>query len=190
MKKTILILAFVFISGNIFAQPIQFGVKGGFTVLSTDIKNEGFNAQRLRSKDTGFSVGAYGRFTMPMTGLYVQPEFMYNHAVYKLDTDQFTGKVKYNNFELPVLVGFKLFFLRANAGPVFNLSTLDKSNNVYNIYRPNVGWAAGIGATLLNKLEIDLRWQGYFGKSKDFNLGYQDLKVKDGFTSITIGYLF
>ena len=198
MKKFILVCAVLCLTTiAASAQMVRFGVKGGITMLSTDVKGvasagEGHRWTEFKSKDAGWNLGVMARINLPLTNLYVQPELIYNHAAYKIfDTDGKSAKLRYGNVELPVLLGFKILFLRANVGPTFTLATVDK-NDVYEVKRPDVGFQAGLGATL-GKITLDVRYHGYFAKKwKDINFNdiTDKLKANDGYWGISLGYFF
>lgn len=194
MRRILMIIALVSITAAGMAQPLKLGVKAGMSINSVDITSIDDAASKVKSKDVGFTVGLVSRFTLPLIGLSVQPELIYNHSKYNIhDVNGINHKVSYNNLELPVLFGLNLLFIRLNAGPVFNLKTFKDKDNYFDVYRPNVGYAAGVGVTLLGRLDFDLRWQGYFsGKNKNFTLRNQDqaLKVSNTFITISGAYFF
>ena len=196
MKKGILVcVVLCMVATTASAQLIRFGVKGGITMLSTDVKGVAGSDNRwteFKSKDMGWNLGVMARINLPLTNLYVQPELLYNHAAYKVfDTSGKSAKLRYGNIELPVLLGFKILFLRANIGPTFTLATIDK-NDVYKVERPDVGFQAGLGATIKN-ITIDVRYHGYFNKKwKDINFTDvgDKLKANDGYWGLSLGYFF
>ncbi len=192
MKKTIVLIISLLFAGTLAAQPLQFGVKAGLTMLSTDVRSWNDAREKLKANDVGFTAGIMARLNLPVPGLYVQPELIWNNARYKItDSEGKKTKEAYNNLELPVLVGFKLLFFRANVGPVFNLKTFEKGSNNYDIHRPDIGYQAGFGVTL-RKFEVDFRYHGYFGKStKGFSAEHLNdkIKVKNSYLSLTLGFL-
>ncbi len=145
----------------------------------------------FKSKDMGWQAGLMARINLPLTNLYVQPELMYNHAAYQLFNGGEREKLSYGTIELPVLLGFKILFLRANVGPTFTLANIT-GGDIYTIETPDVGFQAGLGVTI-KKVTIDLRYQGYFAKKwKDIDLGdiTRKLKANDGYMSVSLGYFF
>jgi len=194
MKKLILVCAVLCLTaGTASAQLLRFGVKGGLTMLSTDVKGVANSSSQwtdFKSRDMGWNLGVMARINLPLTNLYVQPELVYNHAAYKIfDTSGKSAKVRYGNVELPVLLGFKILFLRANLGPTFTLATADK-NDVYKVDRPDIGFQAGLGVTIKN-ITLDVRYHGYFNKTrKEINFGdiKDKIKANDGYWGISLGY--
>ena len=198
MKKIILVLAVLSLTAaTASAQLVRLGAKAGLTMLSTDVKGvsnaaQGTRWDQFKSKNIGWQAGLMARINLPLTNLYVQPELMYNHATYQLlKTGGESEKLNYANIELPVLLGFKLLFLRANVGPTFTLANIT-GGDVYTIKTPDVGFQAGLGVTV-KKVTIDLRYQGYFAKKwKDIDLSdvAQKLKANDGYLNLSLGYFF
>lgn len=196
MKKLILVCAVLCLTASTAsAQMIRFGVKGGLTMLSTDVKGylamDDSPLSQFKSKDVGWNLGLMARVNLPLTNLYVQPELIYNHAAYEMvEEDGGSEKLKYGNIELPVLLGFKVLFLRANVGPVFTLGTLNSGN--FDVKRPDVGFQAGLGVTI-KKITLDVRYHGYFEKKwKELTMDrVQDkLKANDGYWGVSLGYFF
>lgn len=193
MKKTLLIILFAVIAGVASAQPIKLGVKAGMSFNSVDVSSVEDAFSKIKSKDVGLTMGLVSRFSIPFTGMFAQPELVYNHSRYKVTNasgDKFN--ISYNNIELPVLVGLNLLFVRLNAGPVFNIATFESGSNNYNIKRPDLGYVAGFGLSFA-KFDLDLRWQGYFrGKKKHFTVDRpdQNLRVNNTFVTLSASYFF
>ncbi|MCD7962786.1 MAG: PorT family protein [Rikenellaceae bacterium] len=192
MKKLFVLVLVCLVVSGVSAQPLKIGVKGGLTFLSTDAVSKISTDNRIKSKDVGFTVGVVSRFTIPVIGIYAQPELVYNYAKYNVYRMDDARKLTYNNLELPVLFGLNLLFIRINAGPVFNLKTFDGKDNYFHVYRPNVGYIAGLGLSL-GRFDFDVRWQGYFSKeNRKFDLNYvnQGIKVNDKFITTSFTYFF
>ena len=177
------------------AQMIRFGVKGGITMLSTDVKASVNSSERweaLKSKNVGWNAGLMARLNIPLTNVYVQPELIYSHASYKLtDNSGNSEKLKYGNIEIPVMLGFKVLFLNANVGPTFTVATMS-DGDFYKIDRPDVGFQAGLGVTI-KKITLDVRYHGYFSKKwKEIDFGdvTDKLQARDGYWGVSLGYFF
>lgn len=197
MKKFIFVFALLSLTAaTASSQMIRLGVKGGLTMLSTDIddvtNSSGSQWTEFKSKNMGWNLGLMARVNIPLTGLYVQPELIYNHAAYRMfDTSGKSSKIKYANIELPVLLGFKILFLRANVGPTFTLATID-DGDLFKVERPDVGFQAGLGVTV-KKFAIDVRYHGYFNKAwNDIKISDVGNKIKanDGYWGVSLGYFF
>ncbi|MDR0955160.1 MAG: PorT family protein [Rikenellaceae bacterium] len=198
MKKIVLVLAVLTLTtATASAQLFRLGVKGGVSMLATDVKavsDAGQSDQwdEFKSKGLGWNAGLMARINVPLIGLYVQPELLYNHATYQMfDKSGKSTDVDYGNIELPVLVGFKFLFLRVNAGPTFTLANIEGSD-VLAIEKPSVGFQAGVGLGL-KKFTLDVRYQGYFDKEWG-DIKFDDvtdkLKTNDGYWGVSLGYFF
>ena len=178
MKKLSIIIAIICLSTAGYAQ-FTFGPKVG--ISSSNIKVDANDGVKSGDNKVGFQIGAFARFG---ESLYLQPELTFTSAGGEIKLsddggqtyDQIT-KLKYNQLDLPVLVGVKLGdFFRINVGPVFSLilsqdvresgasATIDEVNNNYN--KGVIGYHAGIGVDLGNLL-FDLRYEGDFSKLGD-----------------------
>lgn len=199
MKKMILLVAALALTAAASAQPIRLGLKAGMSMHSTDIgaaqavwQGQPNAWSDFASKDIGWHAGLMARINLPLTGLYVQPELLYNHTSYELARDAGgTEKLTHGTIELPVLLGFKVLMLNANVGPTFTLANIT-GGDIYTIESPSVGWQAGLGVTLKD-LAIDVRYQGYFEKRwKEIGAGdvVDQLKANGGYWNVSLGYFF
>lgn len=100
--------------------PIRFGIKAGIQSQSLHASKDEVLGVFSADKDFGYQFGFVARINFPM--LYIQPELNYAKHRFTMDMeDGATTKVKVNNIELPILVGWKIAFVRLFAGPVFTL---------------------------------------------------------------------
>ena len=84
--------------------------------------------------------------------------------------DGATTKVKVNNIELPILVGWKIAFVRLFAGPAFTLMN-DTGNKLKNtsaainteLAKSLVGYQLG-GGVEFGRVNVDMRYGGQFKK--------------------------
>ena len=109
-----------------------------------------------------------------------QPEISYSHSVLKIsgmhNENRYSTKIKSNIVQIPMLLSFRLWMFRFNAGPVFTLMdnanyqlpTADdniKQMTIGRIY-PTITYAAGISAKLSKRMMLDVRYADQFpGKS-------------------------
>lgn len=107
----------------------------------------------------------------------IQPEISYAHSVLKIsgkhNNNTYDRKVKSNVVQIPMLLSFRAWRFRFNAGPVFTLmdntsymlSVPDeinyKSMTIGPIY-PTVTYAAGISVKLGQIIMLDLRYADQF----------------------------
>lgn len=135
MKKLVLLFLSLAIGGSLMAQLPNFGIRGGLTTskLTTNLSENFSSDNKL-----GYQGGVFVRLNLGK--LYIQPELIYNHRSTKLEyevtpvADNENQKVgvrsdmKIGTFDIPVLVGFKLFDtklmnLRVFAGPNISFET-------------------------------------------------------------------
>ena len=171
MKKILLsacILAVTIISAH--AQSFNLGIKAGInsSKLSTDFAKE---ENRL-----GYQVGLWAR--LGAAGIYVQPEAYLGSKGGKFTAfddgsgeQQADAKVNFTTLDIPVLIGTKIGFDKANlrfmAGPVisFNLdkdrkfgSAYDQATDIKN-YK-NQAWGGQLGAGVdLGSFSVDIRYE-------------------------------
>lgn len=174
MKKLLIISVFALLAGGATAAgPVEFGVKAGLNSANFD-----FNRHHLSDSyyafskaRTGYHAGAWMR--LGFAGMFVQPEFLYNWNRYDMNvlngSQEATSKIRVQTLEVPVLAGWKLFVLRVNAGPVFNLMNKTKhSGGVVeraDMLKPSVSYTAGFGLDISN-VSVDLRYNGTFERAK------------------------
>jgi opacity protein-like surface antigen len=182
MKKLILIVLSVFIMSPTFSQ-IKFGLKAG--VSTTNIKME--DIKTLTSGDThylvnalkganyGFHGGAFVRLSL--MGFYVQPELLfasrtdeYTIADASTPASEIVKKQKFNQVNLPIMLGLKLGPLRLNAGPSARLlinspkDLIDDPDLKSRYHSLTWGYEAGLGIDIIKRITLDLRYEGSLQK--------------------------
>ena len=177
------------------AQPlkVEWGFMAGINVpdyktdmKTTDIKNKlGWQAGIVTSLKFGW-VSLDPQIFYVRQGIRIRPE----------GSDEIV--VKSNSVDVPVLVAFRpVRFLRIFAGPVFTVvnSSKQKSDNDlfdFGRVRPTLSYSAGVGATVLKHLTVDLRYNGQFKAKTDVVLpdGSQLDKLRTYNVALNVGYLF
>ncbi len=208
IKKNLLLLGLALtfsllsISSAQALSPIRFGVKAGFQGQSLNMHPK--NVGDLLSSDGngGYLVGAMMRVSLGVVPLYIQPEVVYSHSSYTMKDETAAASAKYavNNIEVPVLLGYKIFFLRLMAGPTFNLmnktnvksGTLPSGLNT-DLDKYALGYQVGLGVELLKHLNIDLRYDGQF-KQATQSITYGDVmeqfKTSVNTVQVNVGWMF
>ena len=182
MNNRILLFLPLFLLSIYASAQIELGVKAGLATSS--LQGESFSFSRsgrqdlkfaLEDANYGFQFGALLR--LPLSDLLtLQPEVTFNSAknTYRLDDpDTPASSVvfdeRYNDVNVPVLLSYKIAFLRLNAGPVghFYLSSTDDLKDAAGIDRTfdtfNLGYALG-GSIDIGPLTLDVRYDGNFAK--------------------------
>lgn len=179
MKKLVLLLTTIcFLSIKLHSQGIEFGMKAGLN--SIDLASEGIsiftkdnNEFKLAFHEANYGVhfGLYSR--IDLMGLFIEPSFLFNSNSVNYRLDNFTegglsSSIKnenYNNLDIPVMVGIRLFFIRIYGGPVAHLH-LNSTSDIFDIEGydqqfkdATYGYQLGAGLDLWN-LRVQLNYEG------------------------------
>jgi hypothetical protein len=218
MKKLALALAAVAsvgLASSAQAQGIRFGLKAGANLsnVSGDLTNEDIYKNKF-----GFVGGAMLNVGLIDKVLSLQPEVLFSQKGFKYadnsftvlgNTNRFTGNRTYNYIDVPVLLKVRAAGLFFEAGPQYSylLNVRDKAEytvngstvsnsaanqNLDNVRRNEIGYAAGLGYEASNGFLIDLRYNGSFTDfAKDgYNGSNQDLRnARNSVFQASIGYL-
>jgi opacity protein-like surface antigen len=181
MKKLLAIVFIVLLSIPAFSQ-IKFGLTAGVSTTSLNMPTiktvtsgtTSFTVDGLTAAKYGFHGGAFLRVTL--FGLYIEPELLFSTRTneYTVTNVQSTlatvAKQNFNKLDLPVMVGFKLGPLRIDAGPSGSLLINSPKDLIANPdYKSNytkmtIGYQAGLGFDLFNRLTFDVRYEGSLKK--------------------------
>jgi hypothetical protein len=181
MKHRRRILTFLLLLCNIcvFAQ-LRFGVKGGIGTYDLGVNDaikivQGGNEFLLNVQDAkyGYHIGLV--LQAKLSSFILQPEIVFNSNSVDYGFGQSNGgspqpfTEKYQNLDIPILMGLKAGPLRLMAGPVAHYFLSSSSelfefeNYAQKFKELSYGWQAGIGLDFLN-LMIDFRYEGNFSK--------------------------
>jgi hypothetical protein len=166
MKKIIIFIFLVFLTGEIYAQ-FAFGLKLGYNASKLHTGLDSIKS----SFSSGFHVGAFARIGKKV---YLQPELYYTlqGSVLTSNLSNWKQKITIGTLDIPVLVGFKIINLKAinwriMVGPMASFIVNSKINNVNSAINPvtsadlkKTNWyiQAGTGVDFLF-LTLDLRYQ-------------------------------
>lgn len=197
MKKILTALGLlVCFSGS--AQIFQVGLRAGINVQGMSVS--GFTADPNASLkeisspgyQTGWHAGVYSR--VKVLGFYVQPELLFRRftASYEFTTDGGVEKadLAVNQLDIPLMVGYKLLWFRANLGPVYSQPISSTSNLGKGFNNGTWGYQAGIGFDFW-KILLDLKYEGSFtsfGESITFNGVTYPLNSYPGGFVLSVGY--
>lgn len=204
MRKILLLTLALFCGYGIAnAQSIvQFGVKGGLLINSSNLKYTSSNNSLKydhSSTKPGFELGFQARVRLPL-GFLIQPEVVYSRTSGKFPADGGESlKIRSNWIEVPVLVGWKVSIFRLMAGPSFRFPMDEVLNAGREEARVTpqldnfiMGYQAGVGLDL-GRLTIDARYCGNFTNITDESVAganyIPDLKVNERKVAISIGYM-
>ena len=192
------------------AQFLKYGIKGGvnssnISIDKTTITNvptiagaRNFVIEQGNSQ-LGFHFGAFGR--IQVLGLFIQPELLFTQSrgefIFSEQDMSSTAAAtttitsqKFNKFDVPIIVGWKLGPARIGLGPVasFTLGEKDglqdkmktlvgETSTVDNAINKAVfGYQVGLGLDILKIATFDVRYEGNLSKlGESINIGTQEV---------------
>lgn len=192
---------------------VRFGLKAGLSTTSVTMDDlmtltsgeTEYLVDALSGANFGFQLGGFMR--LGMAGIYLQPELMFTsrtdeYTATDLDNpaDAIIKKQKFNQLELPVMVGFKLGPVRIHGGPsamflINNPSDLIENPDYTTVYK-NLTWGyqAGLGFDLIKRITVDLRYSGSLMKyqTEIQSVTGEDVTLDDRPSAfiLSVGYMF
>lgn len=166
---------------------VDWGVIAGMNMADYKIKEVSPSTrwEDVRN-EVGFQVGLMA--SVDVWRLSIEPQLLYVRNKVNLTKDGQTSSIKGNSLDVPVLVAFRLLGpVRLMAGPVFtvlNDNTGLKDISIQQL-RSTCSYAVGIEARFLEKVRIDLRYNGQF-KQKETAIGKVDVNT----FALNLGYYF
>jgi opacity protein-like surface antigen len=207
MKKFIVIILAVVLAAPLYSQ-VNFGIKAGFSTdfpyKSQDLVDGGVDLvlEDLENAQWGFQGGLFMRAAFG--GFFVQPELLIATATNTLtlegtvDGDPFNEVLdqKFTKLNIPVMVGFKVAFLRLQAGPAASILFTDPKEltdvkATYN--KATFGYQAGLGFDLFKKLTVDVRYEGNLSKfGEEVEISGETFAFDDRSSSLIlhVGFMF
>ena len=193
MKKLILIFACLGITAVSFGQ-FTFGPKVGFSTsrLTTDLPD-------IKAKvRANFQLGVFARFGEK---IYLQPEIFYasRGGTFKHESNDGDQKIKFNNLDIPLLVGFRIInlevvSLRVFVGPTASF-VLNKDMEVEDVVDDpipedafrNVQWGIDVGGGVdLLFLTLDLRYE--WGLNNLYKADAESNYIKNSLFIVSLGF--
>lgn len=206
MKKAIFF--FFLLALTPFAAEAQFkiGLRGGLS--TTDLNSETVNTNGLRlaidDASYGYHLGLFVRGHLSER-VYLQPEFLFNSNSVDFKLEGFgTGlgnrilTEKYQNLDIPFMLGYKLGPLRLEGGPVGHVhirskSDLDELDGYEKRFEDfQLGYQVGGGFDIW-KFLIDVRYEGNFNNfGEHMRIAGQEVKFSQNPSRIvfTLGFAF
>jgi len=191
MAKIIGIFILVFLSVNVTAQKMNFGIKGGINVSNQEIK--GIAAPSGGQVSSNSIIGYYaGCFinVKPIRKVGVQPELLLN----SVGSEQYSSMYRYNYLSLPLMFKFyPVNIINVYVGPQFSyfLSENIKYDYLHSPYassdnRPfETALSFGVGLELPFGLIADVRYTK--GLSNTLDPKYNS-DIKNKYIQIGLGY--
>ena len=163
---------------------VRLGLRLGLS--TSQLEAEDFNilqngAERFKLALQDAQYGIHGGLVIQaeVGNIILQPEVLFNSnsADFTLEDFQTPGEVvtrkeKYQYLDIPVMLGYRLGFLRLHAGPVGHiyLSSTSEITDVEGFKEDfkglTVGWQGGLGLDI-GPIAVDLPYEGNFNKFAD-----------------------
>ncbi len=185
---------------------IRYGLRAGLS--SSQLSQESIQANgvslAIQDANYGYHFGLFGRVKLTQHW-YLQPEAVINSTSVDFKVTDFQDGLmekvlteKYRYLDIPLMLGFKLGPLRAEAGPTGHVYMASKSElediggyeRRFNDF--NLGYQAGFGLDIW-RLMFDLRYEGNFQKfGEHMSIGGQQVNFSQRPTRwvATVGYSF
>lgn len=177
MKKLFFTLLLSAFSWALLAQsPINVGVHGG--ISNTKIKVKDIGHVLKSGSNTGYMVGVFARVNLGP--IYLEPSLNYAHKEGEVKNDSYTSNLKYNSFDIPVMVGLHILDLpvvklRAYLGPVASFTGKLKWNEgKFGTHLDNdkMMWNGKVGVGVdVWKLTFDIDYEKGLKKFQDNDAG-------------------
>jgi opacity protein-like surface antigen len=182
MKKLLLFLLTIFVVLPSFSQ-FKAGLKAGLsttTLTMEDIKTinsttASYTVEKLKGANFGFHGGLFLRLSV--SKLFIQPEVLFSstsneYTITDLATPTLNETIKqtFNKLSIPVMAGLKFGPLRLDVGPAASLligspKELIDDPDLKALYsKMSFGYQAGLGLDIINKLTLDVRYEGSLQK--------------------------
>ncbi|MCB2196025.1 MAG: PorT family protein [Bacteroidetes bacterium] len=220
MKRIFLIALLIIPFTMVSNAQIKFGIKAGIT--STSIKADDvinvandpnattYNELKVKGQNAkvGFQGGLMARITI--VKLYVQPELLFTSTSGEVEVSElYNGTVvdgtqkikeqKFNQIDIPIMVGYKIGPARIQGGPIATIvlnstSALKDYNNYEEEFNGATwGYQVGLGLDLGKKITIDAKYEGNLSKLGDGIKVAGETRNFDSRNSqfvVTLGYFF
>jgi hypothetical protein len=193
MKKAIsllMLLTALVLSQPMQAQSINFGVKGGMNNNEMKFDQSVFDSENR----FGFFIGPTLKVALPLGGLGVDIAALYDQRESKIESNGQEATLKSQSLQVPINIRYGVGLgsvanLFAFAGPQFGFNLGDKTKELYKnamdwtLRSSNVSANVGLGATLLNHLQITVNYNFALGKTGEIEVWDATKKTWDAFTN-------
>ena len=173
MKKLFFTLLLGSFSWAVIAQsPINVGVHGGISNNKIKVKDIGHTLKS--GSNTGWMVGAFVRVNLGP--IYLEPSLNYAHKEGEVKTEHAKSSLKYNSFDIPVMVGLHVLDLpvvklRTYLGPVASFTGKLKSFG-HKLDNDKMMWNGKVGVGVdVWKLTFDIDYEKGLKKFQDNEFG-------------------
>lgn len=209
MKRLIIVVVAALLAAPAFSQ-LDWGIKGGLSSNNLSIEQTidlGASGDLILEQVKEASYGFHGGLFLRLTalGIYIQPEILFTSSENKIritepgETLSEIRSQQFNKLDIPIMLGFKLGPMRINAGPAASIKIgspkeLFDTSNYENLYKSaTFGYQAGVGLDILNKLTLDVRYEGNMNQFGDkLTIGDQTFALDQRSSAIifSLGFIF
>ena len=201
MKRILGLLFVISLMAAVPAQAqIKFGVKGGLNLAGAPSDIESIQGL-VASGTTGFFVGPMAKVSIPILGLGIEADALYSRTGSEISGEKINKNsieipiyLRYD-FSLPILNNIAVPFLAA--GPQFGYAfgSTDELTDwgKYEYKKSNMSLNLGVGAILLNNIQVHLNYNIALGKTSEMKVGDVMTKAIDSKTNtwqVSAAYLF
>ena len=191
MKK-VLLLVFAAVALSLPSQAqVKFGLKGGLNLTSMSFDKDA--ADNALKNKAGFFIGPTVKVGLPVTGLSIDASALYDQRESKMEKDGKEATLKSQTLQVPINIRYGVGLgsvanLFAFAGPQFGFNLGDKTKEIYKnamdwtLRSSNISANVGLGATLLNHLQITVNYNFALGKTGDIEVWDATKQTWDAFT--------
>jgi hypothetical protein len=188
--KRLLFLAAILFSFQLANAQLKVGLRAGLNSTTTQVNeivqnSTGIDEYRVSAgkANYGFHFGLMTRVSL--LGIYVQPEVLFISTSSQVKIDNLVENTSslinqdFKKLDIPIMIGLKLgpdaFALRVNAGPIASIklsgnSVFESVANVQpteDLKKATWGYQAGVGLDLLDKIGLDVKYEGSLTKLGD-----------------------
>ena len=179
MKK-ILMFVFAAVALSLPSQAqVKFGLKGGLNLTSMSFNKS--SAEDAIKNKAGFFIGPTVKIGLPVSGLSLDASALYDQRESKMNVNGTEETLKSQSFQVPINIRYAVGLgsvvnLFAFAGPQFGFNLGDKSKEIFNnaldwtLRSSNVSANVGLGATVLNHLQVTVNYNIALGKTGEVDL--------------------
>jgi hypothetical protein len=179
-NKVILVIFMLWLIYPLTYSQIKFGIRGGINSSrlagSSEINTGDYKIEIPRYSAMGFHVGLIGQ--IQLFNFFIQPELLYTSTrndlnLYNLNSanpnEAKAISQKFNQIDIPVMLGFKMKIFKLEAGPVatFLVSNNSDLNSIthYDMQwnKATIGYQAGVGLDV-GKIALDVKYEGNLSK--------------------------
>jgi hypothetical protein len=195
MKKYLVwTIVFLFAAGPMARAQMRFGLKTGVNMANVSLTGPVGDNLAL-SNLTGFTAGPMIEATIPIIGLGLDAAVLYSQQGFKTKIDNVGETFKLNTLEVPVNLKWKLTLLKVigvygAVGPYLQFKLSENLVDQFEAKSFGTGMNLGVGAELLNHLQIGVNYQ--LGFTEDYRIPVHGTveKAKTATWSVTAAYLF